>query len=97
MEEILKSHTEEVLESGMCRAAILPQIPYPFTRHFGPARGTMPVPEFTSTETNSPIVEKKTPVITREILQSYLLCKVKGHLKLMGETAGPAHTNILMR
>ena len=56
----------------------------------------MPVPEFTSTETNSPIVEKKTPVITREVLQSYSLCKVKGYLKLKGERGSASDYETMM-
>ena len=38
----------------------------------------MTVPECTPPEPASPNVEEKTPVITREVLQSYLLCRVKG-------------------
>jgi hypothetical protein len=45
----------------------------------------MPVPDLTPPVPVSPIIEWKMPVITRETVQSYLLCKVKGHLKLIGE------------
>ena len=49
----------------------------------------MPVPESSPPEPASPDIEQKSPVITRDILQSYLLCKVKGHLKLMAERGSP--------
>jgi predicted RecB family nuclease len=54
------------------------------------------VPECTPPEPTSPIIEEKAPVITREILRSYLLCKVKGHLKLMGERGSPSDYETLM-
>ena len=43
-----------------------------------------------------PIVEEKKPLITRDILQSYLLCKLKGHLKLKGESGSPSDYETLM-
>jgi predicted RecB family nuclease len=55
----------------------------------------MPVPECTPAEPTSAAIEKA-PVITREILQSYLLCKLKGHLKLMEERGTPSDYETLM-
>jgi hypothetical protein len=42
------------------------------------------------------VIEQKPPIITRDVLQSYLLCKVKGHLKLMGERGSPCDYETLM-
>jgi hypothetical protein len=56
----------------------------------------MPVPECSPSEPASPLVEDKPPIITRNVLQSYLLCKLKGHLKLMGERGSPCDYETLM-
>src|SRR4051812_44807268 len=56
----------------------------------------MPVPERTPPEPAGSLVEEKPSVITREILQSYLLCKLKGHLKLRGETGSPSDYETMM-
>src|SRR5262245_46299617 len=56
----------------------------------------MPVPEYSPHEAASPIIEQKTLVVTREALHSYLLCKVKGYLKLIGERGSPCDYETLM-
>ncbi len=56
----------------------------------------MPVPECSPPEAASPIIEQKLPIITRDVLQSYFLCKLKGHLKLMGERGSPSDYETLM-
>src|SRR5262245_46536907 len=56
----------------------------------------MPVPECSPPEPASPSIERKSPVITRETLHSYLLCKVKGHLKLITERGSPSDYETLM-
>jgi predicted RecB family nuclease len=56
----------------------------------------MPVPECSPPEPASPFIKQKTPLITRDILQGYLLCKVKGHLKLIGERDSPCDYETLM-
>jgi predicted RecB family nuclease len=56
----------------------------------------MPVPEYSPPEPASPGIEQKSPVITRDILQSHLLCKVKGHLMIMGEGGSPCDYETLM-
>jgi hypothetical protein len=56
----------------------------------------MPVPEYSPPEPASPDIEQKSPLITRDILQSYLLCRVKGHLKLMAERGSPCDYETLM-
>src|SRR5262245_57804497 len=56
----------------------------------------MPVPECSPPEPASPIIEQKPPIITRDILQSYLLCKMKAHLMLMGERGSPCDYETLM-
>src|SRR5262245_27083009 len=83
------------IRSGCLRRASpadsLEQSPHAFIRIFGLQRGgPMPVPECSPPEPANPIIEQKTPVITTDILYSYLLCKVKGHLKLKGERGSPS-------
>lgn len=56
----------------------------------------MPVPGCSPPEPASPIIEQKLAIITRDILQSHLLCKVKGYLKLMGERGSPCDYETLM-
>jgi predicted RecB family nuclease len=56
----------------------------------------MTVPERTPPDPAGPIVQEETPVITREVLQSYLLCKLKGHLKLKGQTGSPSDYETMM-
>jgi predicted RecB family nuclease len=56
----------------------------------------MPDPHRTPPEPDTRIVEKKTTIITREVFQSYLLCKLKGHLKLMGEPGSPSDYETMM-
>jgi predicted RecB family nuclease len=56
----------------------------------------MPVPEYSPPEPGGPGIEQKSPVITRDVLQSYLACKVKGHLKLMAKRGSLCDYETLM-
>jgi hypothetical protein len=41
-------------------------------------------------------IQGTVPAITREILESYLNCQYKGHLKLIGQTGTPSDYEVLM-
>jgi len=56
----------------------------------------MPVPRTHTSRAYKPDRRGEDDIITRDTLQSYLLCKVKGHLKLKGETGSPSDYETMM-
>ena len=78
-------------------AANLELIPHPCIRPSVSSEGeSCPFPNARLPSRPARSSTRRRPCITRDILQSYLLCKVKGHLKLLGERGSPCDYETLM-